>query len=572
MPESSAHSGILGKAIFIGIIAAVLLTLCAVSVSDDSDAATSYNVRVFIGDGTEDGTMEFGGSGSTLKDVLTNAVTSNYHSITFDYKGYVTKLDDIESTDDKPLHIYKWTPIKGWIRTQANVLGNQTLEEGTSYYIYQSNKTNNFDTGLIDYPGPKNFKPVATGYFYIKMVEDLNANDHVKSVLTEEQRTTGFWISGQGSDMAEAFNDACQKLRDSGNNGFELVINLTDGSDYKGWLGSFMGLGDVKLNAEEYKYWSQFNWDYTKSQWVYSECLGHYDPGVMPYSCIVRQITKEGSADAISCPTPSEIPKALTEGSSLKVSFVGYNGEIASQTEVPYFSSVPEYTIDDVGLSNGDTVRFKGWNVSSADRVLTDMRIEPLFEYELNSGISADTVSLDLSGSFYTALSQSSVSSLKTAGVPAEIKVKGGSVSLNAAAVSSLEDRAYSIAISKTTADVLSDTLANELTSAEIFDVDFGDQHSFGDGTLTISIDYNVPDGKNSSDMVVYHIENGEKSQVQSKYSDGRITFDVAGLSYFAVTYNSVDDGDSSILIYAVIAILIVAVLGAVIVVKKHKT
>jgi len=546
---------------------------CSVCTSDNSDAADvnqdSYQARVFFGNGTETGTIELHGSGTTLKELILNAMESGNHSIVFNSSGKVTTFDGVESTTNEPWCIYKWKPLEGWVLVVANSEGTRTLENGTSYYIYKSEKIN--WQGNWTYPGPEHFEPISTGYFYIKMIEDVNANDYVKSVLTEDQRRAGFWISGQGSDMAEAFDDACRKMRESGNAGFELVMNLEDGHYLKGWLGSFMGLEDEKLNEKEYKYWSQFYWNEEKNNWAYSDCMGYYDPGVMPYFSVIRQITLENSAVPIGTQYPSDIPPALKSGSDLTISYLGFDGNVAHTETVPYFGSLPAYNLGDATLSNGDTVEFLGWNVSAGTgfRALSDMRISPLFDYDVTiESSSGSQVTVDLTESDYLALSSSTVTAIKTNASPVEFKVKGGSITLDGNAASSLEDRSYAVTIASAPLNVLPGEIAEELKDSTVFEISLGGQHTFGEGKLKVSVNYTVPDGKDVSKLQVYHIVDGKKVPIQSSCSDGTLSFDVDSLSYFAVAYDAVPEdngGHSSMMLYIAIgAVAAIAAIGGV--------
>ena len=555
-------------ALAVGIFALALLSICIVGTSDYSDAAESYQARVFIGDGTVNGTTEFQGTGTTLRELLTNAITSNGHTIEFKSNGTVSNLDDIEVKSNEALCIYKWTPLKGWVLVIANAEGNTTLENGTSYYVYKSQKWNNFDTGLIEYPGPKTFEPVSTGYFYIKMIEDVNATDYVRSVLTEDQRRAGFWISGQGSDMAEAFDDACRKMRESGNAGFELVMNLEDGNYLKGWLGSFMGLQDEKLNEKEYKYWSQFYWNEEKNDWAYSDCMGYYDPGVMPYFSVIRQITLENSAVPIGTQYPSDIPVALKNKTDLTISYLGFDGTVAHTESIPYFGSLPAYNLDNATLSNGDTVEFLGWNVPAGTgfRALSSMIISPLFDYDVTIEPSAGSqVTVALTESDYLALSSSTINAIKANASPVEFKVKGGSITLDGNAISTLEDRSYAVTIASAPLSVLPGEVAEELKDSAVFEISLGGQHTFGEGKLKVSVNYTVPEGKDVSKLQVYHIVDGKKVPVQSSYSNGRLSFDVDSLSYFAVSYDADPSGGggSSLILYAgIAAVAVIALAG----------
>ena len=562
--------------VIIGLVA--LVSICPICISDDSDAAESYQARVFIGNGTVNGTTGYTGTGTTLKELLTDALESNGHKIEFKTNGAVSNLDDMVVESNEALCIYKWIPLEGWTLVIANAEGNTTLENGTSYYVYKSKMWNNWETHQIEYPGPKTFEPISTGYFYIKMIEDVNANDYVKSVLTEEQRRVGFWISGEGSDMAEAFYDACKKMRDSGNSGFELVMNLTDGDTMKGWLGSFMGMDNVQIDEKRWDYWCQFDWDSSRSEWHYADCLGHYDPGVMPYSCIIRQITLDESADAIGAQYPSDIPAALKNGTDLTISYLGFDGTVAHTETVPYFGNLPAFSLDDVALSNGDTVEFLGWNVPAGTgfRALSDMRISPLFDYDVTiEPSSGEQVTVDLTESDYLALSISTITAIRTNAFPVEFKVKGGSITLDGNAVSSLEDRSYAVTIASASLNVLPGEIAEELKDSDVFEISLGGQHAFGEGKLSISVNYTVPEGKDVSKMQVYHITDGKKVPVSSTYSDGKLSFETDSLSYFAVSYDAdpSSGGGSSLILYAGIAAVALIALagGAFLFMRKNK-
>ena len=93
-------------------------------------------------------------------------------------------------------------------------------------------------------------------------------------------------------------------------------------------------------------------------------------------------------------------------------------------------------------------------------------------------------------------------------------------------------------------------------------------QHAFGEGKLKVSVNYTVPEGRDVSKLQVYHIVDGKKVPIQSSYSDGRLSFDVDSLSYFAVAYDSESGGNggqSSMMLYIAIgAVAAIAAVGAV--------
>ncbi|MDR3074999.1 MAG: Ig-like domain-containing protein [Candidatus Methanoplasma sp.] len=259
----------------------VVSTGALVFASDDSDAA-SYGVNVFTPDG-----VRHTGTGSDLRGAVTSVTGGD---LVIDAAGTIISYKGQTAPDGKSWVLFKWVPMSDWVAVIFNSGGNATLENGTSYAIHLSDKTT--VGGKTEYSQP-GFKPTATAYFFIKFTEQYDT-PYTSNLLTEKQRRDGFWISGEGSDAADAFYSACQTYR------FELNMNMGNGangnpSNMKGWLGSFMKMGDQALPNGLWTYWSQFKWD--GSGWIFNQsALGFFDPGVTPYFAIVRQTTTEDNA------------------------------------------------------------------------------------------------------------------------------------------------------------------------------------------------------------------------------------------------------------------------------------
>lgn len=362
------------KHIAILAIAIMLASVAVAAASDDSDGATGYTARVFIGDGTESGTTELSGIGRDVESLLLDALPGR---LVMNANGTVKSLDSVENTDKKSWQIYQWRPPTGWESVNARSSGDAYLENGTSYYIYYSDKTTS--TQGESYSVPASFEPVSTAYFFIKFVTDANANSYVTSVLTEEQRLQGFWISGEGSDIAEAFRNACSELRARGNSGFQLDINDDPNNELYGWLGTFMGLGDDDSpGGGLWNNWSQFAWNEDTGRWEYNNwCLGYYDPGVYPYFSVVRQITADSSASAGVGVTPSDIPSCV-RNDSCTVRFLDGNGTVIKTETVEYFGSATAPS-NPTKASSGDTeYQFTGWD-KEFDQVIGDMTVTAQF-------------------------------------------------------------------------------------------------------------------------------------------------------------------------------------------------
>ncbi len=269
----------------------VVSTGALVLTSDDSDAAT-YNARIFI-DGEE-----HQGTGNNLLNVV-KSVTGD--DLVVAANGNITSYKGEEAPAGYAWVFFKWVPMGDttvvpaidWIVVQLT--NNSVLDNGASFAIHLSKITT--VGGKTTYSIP-DFEPQSTAYFFIKFAEQYD-NKYVLNLLTEKERRDGFWISGTGSSADEALYEACQRYV------FDLTMNMGDGSGgheaiLKGWLGSFMRMGDETIGAPEdstYRYWSQFTWN--GSTWNYNQnALGYFDPGINPYYGIVRQTTLEGSASS----------------------------------------------------------------------------------------------------------------------------------------------------------------------------------------------------------------------------------------------------------------------------------
>ena len=356
------------------MVAVTILSVSVIIASSPSEGAAGDTARVFIGDGTDSGTREFSGTGEDVESILLDALSSE--GLVMNANGTVRSLNGIGNDEDKSWTIYQWRPRGGWEVVVANSTGNAYLDDGTSYYVYYADRTGG-DNGTT-YSKPV-FEPGARAYFYIKFVTGSEANPYVNSILTKEQREHGFWISGYGSDAAQALIDACSTLRARGNSGFELNINDDPDNTLYGWLGSFIGLeDDSSPGGGLWDNWSQFSWNFSTSTWEYNNwCLGYYDPGVAPYFAVVRQITEDEHATAGVTATPSDIPSQV-KSDSCTVRFVDGDGKTIKTQSVPYFGSATAPSNPTKSPSDGLTYTFTGWD-REFDQVVTDITVTAQF-------------------------------------------------------------------------------------------------------------------------------------------------------------------------------------------------
>lgn len=376
--------------LFTAVLFILLSSAVLCVISDDGDGASVCKATVMFGDGTESGTYTYSGSGSSVKTLITETMKNNGHEIELNNNGKVKSVDGKLKNDYQQWVVHQWRPPAGWTVVYLNSSADAYLSNGTTYYI--SYATSSIKDNKTVYSEPV-VKPTGTAYFFIKFVEDYNANSYVVSVLTEEQRKAGFWISGTGSNMAEAFRDACDK--------YNLELNMSDGVkdgvtniDYIGWLYSFFGLTDegdtsAGYTGIDWKYWSQFYWDSKTNSWVYSETMGHYDPSVTHYFALVRQITKEGDKAWGHGQTPPAAPTEQIKN-GCKVTFVDGDGNTVATKTADYFKGVTAPSTATKTASGGKTYKFAGWE-GNYSQVICDTVIKAVFT-ESSSGSSGKAV------------------------------------------------------------------------------------------------------------------------------------------------------------------------------------
>ena len=355
------------------MLAVVTLAVCAVCVTDGSDAASGKTVSVYA---EVDGrVVEMTGTGNDLPSAIEDAVDGAGYEVNLGPANIIS-FNGQDAPSGKYWTVQQWLPPRGWQVVTFND-ASANFVDGTSYFLFLAKRTT--VDGYSTYTSP-DYEPEAKAYFYIQFKDDVNANSYVTSVLTEEQRSEGFWISGTGSNAAWAFKDACERL------GFEL--NMSDGVkggivdyDYIGWLNSFLGLEDELLSGStmdgSWKYWSQFYWDDSTGSWVYGETLGHYDPGVTQYYALIRQITTKENVPTNLDQDPSDAPLSKING-SCTVRFVDGNGNTIKTQTVPYFGSAMAPANPTKNPSDGVTYTFTGWD-REFDQVISDMTVTAQF-------------------------------------------------------------------------------------------------------------------------------------------------------------------------------------------------
>ncbi len=268
----------------------ILLSLTFI-MSDDTDAAYSEDVRVFVQ--TDDGYVMTYSQGGTVKEIMEAGCKSLGLKIVYSKLGAIESVGGMSpSSSSENWNIHQWMPlgVHDWYEVGFNDASDSLAITGTSYCLHISGHS--MENGVNVY-GKPDFKPTSDGYVFIRFDYGYDSTDPlVQEAFTTEDRMNGFWIKGHGSNMGEVVADAMDR------NGFECSFTIGDygGNDLQYWIDTFFGIeGDTNIGGPmDWAYWSQYM--YINDVWSYNQkTLGYYDPAVYRYIAIVYIISLEYS-------------------------------------------------------------------------------------------------------------------------------------------------------------------------------------------------------------------------------------------------------------------------------------
>ena len=265
---------------------------------------------VYLDDGNE--IKELSGKGNTTEEIVSSALTSDDHTITYDASKRIDKVDGKSAGTDKAWVLWKWSGPLKW-KVLSTVTTETDLFDGVCFSVTLSDVSN--VGGNVEYSN--NIVPEFTVYFFIQFKEDYNANEWTNAVKTESERRTGFWISGKGADLVKAFDDAVYKYMFKGTYTAEqkrsiLVMGDGTGTTIYGWIGMFCGLQDVTIPTDNegifnYRYWAQYCWNSELEDWTYNQsAFGGFDISVDKYFSLVRHTTNMDDHDSGLTVTPED--------------------------------------------------------------------------------------------------------------------------------------------------------------------------------------------------------------------------------------------------------------------------
>ena len=210
-----------------------------------------------------------------------------------------------------------------------------------------------------------------------------------------------------------------------------------------------------------------------------------------------------------------------------------------------------------------------------------------------NSKLTKVAVDIDTTGTTSTkvvdtdsaSISQNDVEFLKNKvasnpDITLQVTLKDGTIaSFDGKAIASLGNGASVLKVSSVDKSTLSDADKKVVGDNPVFEISFGENTNFGDGTATFTVPYALPDGKSASDLKVFCIKDGAVAETLScTYADGKVTFGTNHLSMYSIGFEGSGDdsgSDGKFPVWIVIVIVVVAVAaiggGAFFFMKKKK-
>lgn len=156
-------------------------------------------------------------------------------------------------------------------------------------------------------------------------------------------------------------------------------------------------------------------------------------------------------------------------------------------------------------------------------------------------------------------------------GVSMNVDLGGGiSVTFDNTALLSLADGTAALTVSEAP---LSDSLRNIIGNSGIaYDISFGSNTAFGNGTVTVTLPYTPAEGTDPDDLYVAYIADGRIAETfECAYADGTITFATGHFSTYAIISDSDEGVSSTVAIAAVVlAIAVFAIVASFVLVRNR--
>ena len=177
--------------------------------------------------------------------------------------------------------------------------------------------------------------------------------------------------------------------------------------------------------------------------------------------------------------------------------------------------------------------------------------------------IAADAGSINVKASDIVYARQSADSDSSTT---FSANLSGGvSASFDSSAIQNLAISNAALTVSQIFKDSLDDATKELVGDNPVYDISFGSNTDFGDGKMTVTLPYVLPDGKSADDLRVFCVKDGKVSEtIGCSYADGKVTFSTGHLSTYYIGFSSSggSSDDGGFPLWAIAVIIIVAAVG----------
>lgn len=135
-------------------------------------------------------------------------------------------------------------------------------------------------------------------------------------------------------------------------------------------------------------------------------------------------------------------------------------------------------------------------------------------------------------------------------------------VSFDNAALRSIGTGASTLSVNPLAAESLSESIKDIVGDRPVFEISFGNNTNFGNGSVTFKLPYALKEGEDPNNLLVYYINEGKVSEkIPCTYSEGFITFSTNHLSTYSIGYE-VPAPEEIPLMIVIIAVIVGAVVG----------
>ncbi len=153
------------------------------------------------------------------------------------------------------------------------------------------------------------------------------------------------------------------------------------------------------------------------------------------------------------------------------------------------------------------------------------------------------------------------------------ITLEEGVIKFDNSALQSFGSVDTELILSKLAKDRMSIDVSKIVGDNVAYDITFGDNRTFGNGKVTVSVAYALDDGRDADRLIVYYIVDGKVAEeIPCLYDDGYVTFVTDHLSTYAIMYIEPESDARFPIMYVAIGIVavLIVVVGALFLLKKR--